>query len=227
MYPLKTRVEVLEEKLHYKFKNPNLLTSALTHSSANINSNERMEFLGDRVLGLVMTDYLYKNFDKEEGYLAKKLNYWVSRVSCAEVARMIGLGDALMLAPSEDDSGGRKKETILGDACEAVIAAIYLDGGFEAAQKTVLHLWSSLIDRPMQITDSKSALQEWSQARNLGLPDYKIIARSGPDHAPIFRVQVFVKTMGHAVGQGTSRRTAEHEAATLLLEQLLNKETKE
>ena len=223
MHPLKTRFQALEERLCYKFKNPDFLKSALIHSSANVNSNERMEFLGDRVLGLIMSDYLYKNFDKEEGYLAKKLNHWVSRVSCAEVARMIGLGDALMLAPSEDDSGGRKKETILGDACEAVIAAIYLDGGFEAAQKTVLHLWTPLMDRPMQITDSKSSLQEWSQARNLGLPEYKIISRSGPDHAPIFRVQVFVKTIGHAIGQGTSRRMAEHEAATLLLGDLLKK----
>ncbi|MEM6603398.1 MAG: ribonuclease III [Pseudomonadota bacterium] len=218
MPDLKTRMEAIEERINYRFNNPDLLKSALTHSSANTDfSNERMEFLGDRVLGLVMSDFLYNNFIEEEGCLAKRLNYWVSRSSCAEVAMNINLGKAIILAPSEEDNGGRKKETILGNACEAVIAAVYLDGGFEKANKVVLHLWDNLINRPIPMTDSKSALQEWSQSFNLGLPKYKIVERTGPDHAPTFKVSVEIKNNGHAIGEGGSRRAAEHDAAKQML----------
>ena len=221
MHNLRTRMEALEERINYTFKDPDLLKSALTHSSANTDfSNERMEFLGDRVLGLVVSDFLYNNFIEEEGCLAKRLNYWVSRASCAEVAKKIQLGQAIILAPSEEENGGRTKETILGNACEAIIAAIYLDSDFSTAKEIVLQLWDSIIKRPVPMTDNKSALQEWSQAQGLGLPKYTIVERTGPDHAPTFKVRVDIKDTEPTFGIGQSRRAAEHAAARIFLDRI-------
>ena len=221
MQNLQTRMEALEERINYTFKNPDLLKGALTHSSANTDfSNERMEFLGDRILGLVISDFLYNNFIEEEGCLAKRLNFWVSRASCAEIAKQIQLGKALIIAPSEEENGGRTKETILGNACEAIIAAIYLDSNFETAKEIVLQLWESIITRPVPMTDNKSALQEWSQAQGLGLPKYEIVERTGPDHAPTFKVKVNIKNTEPTFGTGQSRRTAEHAAAKIMLEHI-------
>lgn len=216
---LRERLDILQEKIGYQFKDIDLLKGALTHSSSSGNfSNERLEFLGDRVLGLTISEYLYHNFIEEEGCLAKRLNFWVSRKSCADIAKKIDLGSSLFISQSEESNGGRKKDNILGNACEALIAAIYIDGGFESAREVILTLWHELLVTPTQVIDNKSALQEWTQSLGLGLPKYEVVNRSGTDHAPIFTVKVFVPTKGDTMATGKNKRLAEHEAAKKFLE---------
>jgi ribonuclease-3 len=216
--PLKPKLQTIQENINYFFKDITLLETALSHRSLNNNiSNERLEFVGDRVLGLVIAEYLYLNFIEDEGKLAKKINFLVCKNSCADAAKKIDLGRFLILAPSEDESGGRKRNAMLGDACEALIAAVYLDSNLETARNLILFLWDEALKIPVPIVDAKSELQEWTQSLGLGLPEYSIVAKEGMDHNPLFTIKVTVNGRGEAIAQGTSRRQAESEAALMFL----------
>ena len=217
----------LETRLGHTFKDKDLLTRALTHASASSTvSNERLEFLGDRVLGLVIAEKLHHLFPEDpEGILALKLNALVRSEACARAAEKVGLGEFLFLANSEIASGGRKKAAILAGACEAVIAALYLDGGFAVARDFIEKNWEeqfSGLSRDMR--DAKTALQEWSQAKKGGVaPIYKLIKREGPDHAPRFAVEVSVAGQEPVTGEGSSKREAEQAAARAMLAKLEQK----
>ena len=217
-------VEALQTTLGWRFRDPALLELALTHSSvgegAKTPDNERLEFLGDRVLGLVVADRLVGADPKaSEGDMAPRLNQMVSRAACAAVARRIGLGAALRLSGAETKTGGRDKDSILAGACEAVIAALYQDGGLETARSVIGALWAEdfaglSAPRPK---DVKTRLQEWAQGRGRPLPTYAVVKRSGPEHAPQFTVEVAVQGTPPATGQGASRQAAEKAAAGTLL----------
>ncbi len=215
----------LENRLGHKFADQALLRRALTHASADAaNSNERLEFLGDRVLGLLVAEKLHALFpDDAEGALALKLNALVRGETCAEVAEAVGLPDHIILARSEAGSGGRQKVAILSGACEAVIAALYLDGGIAAARKFVERYWADKfvgLDRDMR--DAKTRLQEWAQARkgSAAAPVYSEVGRTGPDHAPLFSVKVVLPGLDPVTGAGHSKREAEQDAAKRMLNTL-------
>jgi ribonuclease-3 len=213
-FPFEKKIDALQSIIDYQFKNITLLEKALCHRSITIeNSNERLEFLGDRILGLVISEYLYKNFTDDEGKLAKRLNVWVCKESCAKVALKINLGDFLYLGQSEIDSGGRQRQTILGDAFEALIAAIYLDSNLETVRNFILRLWADTLKQDTPIIDAKSELQEWSQSLGLGIPEYQIIDKQGPDHDPTFTVQLKIKDYPPITAQGKSRRQSEFQVA--------------
>jgi ribonuclease III len=216
-------LEPVYDALGYRFRNPGLLTEALTHPSREgEDSYERLEFLGDRVLGLVVAERLYEAFPAaEEGRLAPLLNLLVRRETLAKVAKTLGLPEFLTLAPGESASGGRAKPAILADSCEAVIAAIYLDGGLDAAKAFILRSWAPhFAALPARATDPKTALQELLQSRGEALPNYREIGREGPPHDPTFTVEVTSDTGAGATGVGHSKRAAEREAAGALLAKL-------
>ncbi len=222
LYP---RLRALEQRLDYSFDDPSLLIRAMTHSSYGDGQrispdNERLEFLGDRVLGLMTAAALYDYSTEAEGTLARRLNALVRKETCAKVARGICVGDALLLSSAEDRQGGREKTSILGNACEALLAAIYLDGGYEAAKRFYDTHWLPLLAEVVKKSakDPKTELQERAMAANYGLPSYEIIKRSGPDHQPLFVIEVHVSGVGAASGTGKSKRDAERYAATHLLE---------
>jgi len=220
---LSSELKAFEARLGHRFADPDLLRCALTHSSIDGRpSNERLEFLGDRVLGLVVAEALCgADETAAEGQLAPRFNALVRMETCAEVARDIALGDVMKLGRSEMMSGGRRKLTLLGDAMEAVIAAVYLDAGHEAARDLVLRLWAGRIDLVADdARDAKTALQEWAQARGLGLPDYIETRRAGPDHAPVFTIEVRLTDGRSATAEAASKRKAEQAAARALLEGL-------
>jgi len=215
----------LEKALGHRFKNQQMLEIALTHASVRgdkgkRSDNERLEFIGDRVLGLAIAEHLNERFpDGSEGDLARRYNRLVRGEACAKVARAIDLGAYLILSDSEAGSGGRAKSTILADAMEAVLGAVFLDAGFAPARTVVHRLWESLLeDLPAVGVDAKSALQEWAQGQGLDLPQYVDIAREGPDHAPRFTIEVRISGREPARGQGASKRAAEQAAARTLLE---------
>lgn len=208
----------LAEALGHGFADPSLLRLAITHSSASGRggaANERLEFLGDRVLGLVIADLLYRRFShEEEGHLARRFAVLVSRETLAQVAGQIGLAPYLALARGEEDSGGRANPAILADACEAVIAALYLDGGLDSARHFIEGAWSALIEQdrwPPQ--DPKTALQEWAQGAGHKLPSYVVIGSEGPAHDPVFTVEVRVEGLPPTSATGRSKRVAEQAAA--------------
>jgi ribonuclease-3 len=212
------------QRLGYDFTDQGLLVRGLTHSSASDRrqvpkSNERLEFLGDRVLGLVVADMLLQTYgNSDEGELALRFNALVRKETCAEVAVELDLGAALIMSAGEAQSGGRENNSILGDACEAVIAAIYLDGGFDAARDFVERFWRTrLINLKKPPRDAKSALQEWAQGLKLPTPRYVVIERSGPDHAPSFIISVEVDDRPPVSGQGSAKRNAEQAAAEAFL----------
>lgn len=222
----KRKFRALETALGYKFKQEALLEQALTHSSvrgadAKRKDNERLEFIGDRVLGLAIVEVLHEAHPKaKEGDIARRYNMLVRAEACALVARKIGLGAQLVLSPSEADSGGRDKEGILADAIEAVLGAIFLDGGYVKARAVVQRIWTAEAPGRPDASgpiDPKSALQEWAQGRGLALPVYASLERSGPDHAPVFTTEVSVKGWPPARGTGPSKRIAEQAAASLML----------
>ena len=209
-------------RIGHDFRRPELLLRAVTHASISTPQrpdNQRLEFLGDRVLGLVMAEALLAA-DKgaSEGQLAPRFNTLVRKETCADVAREVALGEVLKLGRSEMMSGGRRKEALLGDAMEAVIAAIYLDGGFEAARAAILKLWGDRIGRvKADARDAKTALQEWAQARGLPPPAYRELAREGPDHQPLFTVEVRLETGEAESAKAGAKRQAEQAAAKALL----------
>jgi len=210
-------------RLGHEFAQPELITRALTHSSlssATRPDNQRLEFLGDRVLGLVMADaVLSHDAEAKEGQLAPRFNALVRKETCADVAREIDLGAVLRLGKSEMSTGGRRKTALLGDAMEAVIAAVYMDGGFEAARDVVLRLWGTRVAGVAEdARDAKTALQEWAQARGMAPPVYSEVSRSGPDHAPVFRVAAMLADGTLAEAEGRVKRQAEQAAARALLD---------
>ncbi|MCE9648892.1 MAG: ribonuclease III [Parvibaculum sp.] len=213
----------LEARLGHRFADPSLLTRALSHSSAQdrgavFDSNERLEFMGDRVLGLVIAEWLLREFPQaDEGELAVRYNTLVRKEACAAAAERIELGKYLLLGPGEERAGGREKAAILADACEAVIAALYLDGGLAAAHAFIEAEWAPLLAEPAQRNDAKTALQEWTQGKGRGIPAYKEVERTGPDHAPVFTVVVEVAGIASMSGTGGSKRVAEQAAARAVL----------
>jgi ribonuclease III len=212
----------LEERLGHLFNDKKLLTRSLTHASASgPGSNERLEFLGDRVLGLICAERLHELYPKdEEGDLALKFNHLVRAEACAVAAEEAGIADHLILAKSEAGSGGRRKLAIVSGACEAVIAALYLDGGIDAARVFIRRYWTEAFAAlNEEMRDPKTRLQEWAQARGAksAPPVYKVVGRDGPDHAPVFSVQVDVSGKDPQVGTGTSKREAEQDAARKML----------
>jgi ribonuclease-3 len=215
----------LEERIGYRFKDLALRDSALTHISALKGarnrgaSYQRLEFLGDHVLGLVISDLLYRTFPKaDEGELSRRLADLVRKETCAEIAVSIELGSAIHLGSSEANAGGRKRPAILADVCEALIGAVYIDGGYPAAETLIQKLWEVRTQgtAPPQ-RDPKTVLQEWAQGRGLPTPIYQEVARTGPDHNPVFRVAVQLPKFAPAEGTGLSKRAAEQEAAATML----------
>jgi ribonuclease-3 len=219
-------VEALEAKLGYQFKDCALLERALTHASvgegaAKIANNEVLEFVGDRVLGLLVAEALAERHPKAaEGELARRLNRLVSRDTCALVGDAIGLGPALRMSGSATKIGARERGSVLAGGCEALIAAVYADGGLEAARGLFDRLWAPYLDIDVDAADRrdpKTALQEWAHASGKPSPIYSVLKREGPDHAPIFLVQAEVKGLEPSQGKGPSRREAEKRAAEALL----------
>lgn len=218
--------EDLEARLGHVFRDKALLRRALTHSSADsVASNERLEFLGDRVLGLVIAEKLHALYPEDpEGALALKFNALARREACVAAAEAAGIPPHLILASSEAGSGGRRKAAILGGAMEAVIAALYLDGGLDVARAFIEKYWTEAFEglgRDMR--DAKTALQEWAQGRKgkaRAAPAYHVVSREGPDHAPHFVVEVRVDGEAPAQGEGRSKREAEQAAARALMERL-------
>jgi len=215
----------LQERLGHCFAKPALLERALTHPSVSADRDhqggayERLEFLGDRVLGLVVAEMLFVRFPQEaEGLLARRLAKLVAKESLASVAEDLGLGSFMRLAMGEDEQQGRTNPGLLSDVCEAVIAALYLDGGLPAAKQFIGAAWTARIEEDREPpSDPKTELQEWAQARSLPLPRYSEIDRRGPPHDPVFTIRVEVEGLPPRSGQGRSKRTAEQDAAGQLL----------
>jgi len=223
--PAEGALDDLAERLGHRFEEPRLLREALTHPSAAVKpaqSYERLEFLGDRVLALIVSDRLLAYFPQEaEGALARRLSALVRRETLAEVAGDLALGDFLILAKAEREAGASANPALLANACEAVIGALYLDGGLAAARGFVEPRWTPLLEAertPPQ--DAKTALQEWAQGRGLPLPAYRETRREGPPHDPIFTIEVAVAGYDPAEGEGRSKRLAEQVAASRLLARL-------
>jgi ribonuclease-3 len=213
------------KRLGHEFARPELLVRALTHpsvSSPGRPDNQRLEFLGDRVLGLIIAEALMKaDGEAREGQLAPRYNALVRKETCAEVAGEIGLGEVLKLGRSETMSGGRRKTALLGDAMEAVIAAVHADAGFETARRVVLALWGDRITAvETDARDPKTSLQEWAQARGLPPPIYDEVAREGPDHAPVFTIEARLATGETERATAPAKRAAEQAAARALLDRL-------
>ncbi|MCR8824944.1 ribonuclease III [Pseudosulfitobacter koreensis] len=214
-----------QKRIGHAFADPGLLTEAVTHasmSSPTRGDNQRLEFLGDRVLGLAMAQALLEaDTEAAEGKLAPRFNALVRKETCADVAREIDVGAVLRLGRSEMLSGGRRKEALLGDAMEAVIAAVYLDAGFDAAQAMIIRLWGKRIgDVDADARDAKTAMQEWAQAKGLQPPRYVEVGREGPDHAPVFTIAAQLTTGASAQATAKSKRQAEQAAAAALLAQM-------
>ncbi|WP_299348287.1 ribonuclease III [uncultured Shimia sp.] len=222
---LSSELKALQARMGYEFSRPELLVRAVTHSSMSSptrDDNQRLEFLGDRVLGLVMAEALLAQDRKAtEGQLAPRFNALVRKEACADVAVQISLGDALKLGRSEMLSGGRRKQALLGDAMEAVIAAVYLDAGFETAKDLVIRLWGDRVHKVEDdARDPKTSLQEWAQARGQKPPNYEVVSRSGPDHAPVFTVAAKLESGEAAEATDNSKRKAEQAAAKALMARL-------
>ncbi|MGA6978233.1 MAG: ribonuclease III, partial [Pseudolabrys sp.] len=202
----------LETRIGYKFADKDLLERALTHISALSGGNraasyQRLEFLGDHVLGLVISDMLYRAFPRaNEGELSRRLADLVRKETCAEVARAMDLGPALKLGNSESHAGGRRRTTILADVCEALVGAVFIDSGYTAADGLIARFWKERMLKPLRpLRDPKTMLQEWAQARGLPTPAYREVERKGPDHDPEFRVTVELPDLAPAEGMGRSK----------------------
>ncbi len=211
----------LQDLIGYHFKDVHWLERAMTHSSTNEDYNyQRLEFLGDRVLGLVIAGALFTEFKHEpEGSLAKRHTALIQGQTCAVVGLKHGLNKYIIMSQAEEEAGGRINENIIGDIVESMLGAIYIDGGYEVAQKIILTLWGDTITTLEKAPqDSKTELQEWVQARMLDLPLYEVVDKEGPDHAPIFKVQITVTGFEPIYAKGNSRRQAEKLVAKKMLQ---------
>ena len=224
-------VEELERRIGHVFADRDLLERALTHASVGdgareVRHNERLEFLGDRVLNLCAAERLMAlDPDAREGEMSRKLANLVNYHACARAARRAGLAEALRLSASATKVGARSSDAVLGDACEALMAALYIDGGLEAARAFFLKFWSDEFDNAEpEAKDVKNHLQEWAQSRGLALPKYQVVSRTGPDHAPVFTVSVTVDGYPDELGTGRSRQDAEKAAALCMLSRREGKE---
>ena len=219
-------IDALQKQLKYNFSHARYITKAMTHSSAIHDSTgldyERLEFLGDRVVNLVVADLLFKTFpDEREGALAKRHTALVRTETLAEIAKDLNLGDFVILSDAERKGGGAENDNILADLTEAITAAIYLDSDFSTAEDFFKRvLGDRLLNMSEPPRDPKTTLQEWSQAHDLGLPHYEVIAQSGPDHAPDFTVQVSLDGYGQSQATSTSKKRAEKQAAEIMLTQI-------
>jgi ribonuclease-3 len=219
-----TALKHLFERLGYAFNDRSLVELALTHASARPSlkpneDNERLEFLGDRVLGLAVAELLTASFpEASEGELARRFNQLVRAETCAEVAQRWELGKLIVMSGGEAESGGRAKKTILANACEAVLGAIFIDGGYEPARDVVHRFWAAeLSSLDLAVPDAKSILQEWAQGRHLPLPRYIEVSREGPDHKPRFTSEVQIDGVAPERGHGANKRAAEQAAALAML----------
>jgi ribonuclease-3 len=212
----------LETALGLRPRRPALFERALTHASFGPDQYERLEFLGDRVLGLAIAKWLYELFpDEPEGQLSKRLNALVAREVCAEVARELEIGARVRLGKQARDDGASDSDNVIGDVVESLIGALFLDAGLEAAEAFVRRSWGERVSvRDKAPQHPKSALQEWAAAQERKPPAYRLAERSGPQHAPTFVVEVEIKGVGSATAEGASKQEAETAAATKLLEQL-------
>jgi len=228
--PRADAVAELVRRLGHEFRDPRLLERALTHASVGEGGspqtskaprdNERMEFLGDRVLGLLVADRLHNDFpEADEGQLSSRLHSLVDKHACGRVGAALGIGEAVRLSPGETKSGGRRKEGVIADAVEAVLAAVWLDGGYDAARNAFERAWADELANPPAhaLGNPKSALQEWAQGQGRPLPTYRIAERTGSDHAPTFTIEVSVEGFEPLSAQGRSRQDAEKAAATAML----------
>lgn len=209
-------------RIGHTFARPELLLRALTHASIATPTrpdNQRLEFLGDRVLGLAIAEMLYASFPGNlEGELSQRHTALVRNETCVEVAQLLELGPHLRLAPGERNAGGERNPSILGDACEAVMGAMFLDGGYEAARQMIERYWRPLMTATARAPrDAKALLQEWALGRGLPVPSYREVGRSGPDHKPEFRVSIELPGIEPAEGIGPSKREAERAAASSML----------
>ncbi len=231
------RFDVLEQRLGHTFADRALLRDALTHPSLTMarvhrgkgttaSPYERLEFLGDRMVGLAMAEMLWRRFpDEAEGALSRRFTALVCQDPMAEVALELGLDKAILLCEGTEKDNGRSNRSILADTCEAVIGAVYADAGFDVARRLVERLWTDRIAqavRPPQ--DAKTALQEWAQGRGHPLPSYTVVTQDGPSHAPTFRIRVKVEDAGTAYAEGASKRIAEQAAAAALLNRITEKD---
>ena len=213
------------DRIGHRFADPQLLAQALTHRSAGAPHNERLEFLGDSIVNQMIAEALYQRWPKaDEGALTRARAELVREASLASIGRRLELGERLTLGPGEMKSGGHRRDSILADAVEAVVAAIYLDAGFEACRAVILPWFeTALAALPVGKAekDAKTRLQEWLQARQRTLPAYELISETGDDHAKLFRVRcVLAEPALVTEGEGTSRRLAEQQAAAAAIEQL-------
>jgi len=219
-----TALKHLYGRLGYAFKDRSLVELALTHASARPSlkpneDNERLEFLGDRVLGLAVAELLTASFpEASEGELARRFNQLVRAERCGEIAQRWELGKLIVMSGGEAESGGRGKKTILANACEAVLGAIFLDSGYAEARDVVHRFWADKLgDLDLGVPDAKSILQEWAQGRHLPLPRYIDVSREGPDHKPRFTTEVHIDGVAPERGEGANKRAAEQAAALAML----------
>lgn len=218
-------LDEIEARIGHVFADRSLLGRAMTHPSAvsgiekRSGSYQRLEFLGDRVLGLAVASMLFAALpDEDEGTLSRRLSDLVRAETCAEVAVELGLGEGVQVGPTESQSAVGKRAGVLADLCEAVIGAIYLDAGWEPAEAFVMRNWRArLTAGASPQRDAKSALQEWAQGRGLATPVYRVVSRSGPDHAPMFTMAVVIPGLADGIGEGPAKRQAEIAAATTVL----------
>ncbi len=217
-------LDALQDRIGHRFSSIDLLERALTHSSLSggrepVDDLERLEFLGDRVLGLLTAEELWRRYPKlKEGQLAPRLNKMVRKDTCAKASLAWGLDHLIRLSAQEENAGGRRKKAILGDVCEAFLGALYIDGGLDAARKAYALYWIENFDALVERhRDPKTELQEWSQERRKGPPKYKVVDRDGPAHEPHFVVDVHVDGFATARGEGASKRNAQMNAAEVFL----------
>ncbi len=222
----KAATSATEARIGHTFADPGLLVTAMTHVSAlkptrkRGESYQRLEFLGDHVLGLIVSDMLYRSFpNADEGEMSKRLADLVRKESCADVAKSLGLADDIKLGAVGAGAGARLRKSVLGDICEAVIGAVFLDGGYAAAKEFVERNWTERMRKPRQpLRDPKTVLQEWAQGKGLPTPVYREVERTGPHHDPQFRVAVDLPGLAPAEGVGGSKRAAEKVAASVMIE---------
>lgn len=211
----------LMQSLRYEFKDAALLSQALTHGSSSRTAKdyERLEFLGDRVLALVMADALFRQHRKEnEGKLAARHSALVRGEVCAEIGKAMGLEHVIRVGDTEKRTGVHRMQSVLGDVAEAVIGAVYVDGGYAAAQKVVMTFWAEALKRPETAEkDAKTYLQEWGLSKALPLPRYEMVGRSGPEHRPVFKVRLELAQHAPAEGMGPTKQAAEMAAATAFI----------